>query len=107
MFDTGKDDELAQGDVIAVADEPTRRPPASGWASFHQLRFVVLLVHDPPQAPLGKVSIYPPLVCVARVELYIWIPLEDFSYLSPAGRLCSTALAQPVVHRAISRQRLS
>ena len=30
-----QDEELAQGDVMALADEPTWRLPASGWAIFH------------------------------------------------------------------------
>ena len=30
-----QDEELAQGDVMALADEPTWRLPASGWAVFH------------------------------------------------------------------------
>ena len=28
-------EELAQGDVMALADEPKWRLPASGWAVFH------------------------------------------------------------------------
>ena len=34
-----QDEELAQGDVMALADEPTWRLPASGWAIFHQEGF--------------------------------------------------------------------
>ena len=30
-----QDEELAQGDVMALADEPRWRLPASGWAVFH------------------------------------------------------------------------
>ena len=42
-----KDEELTEGDVIALADLPTCRPPASGWAIFHQEGLVVLLFQDP------------------------------------------------------------
>ena len=35
-----KDEELAHDDVLALADEPTCRLPASGWGFFHQQRFV-------------------------------------------------------------------
>ena len=35
-----KDEELAHGDVLALADEATCRLPASGWGFFHQQRFV-------------------------------------------------------------------
>ena len=38
-----KDEELTEGDVIALADLPTCRPPASGWAIFHQEDLVALL----------------------------------------------------------------
>ena len=30
-----QDEELAQGDALALADERTWRLPASGWAAFH------------------------------------------------------------------------
>ena len=35
-----KDEELTEGDVIALADEPTCRLPTSGRGFFHQHRFV-------------------------------------------------------------------
>ena len=41
-----KDEELTEGDVIALADFPTFRPPASGWAIFDQEGLVVLRFQD-------------------------------------------------------------
>ena len=54
-----KDEELTEGDVIALADLPTCRPPASGWAIFHQEGLVVLRRQDPPHVPPFEECVFP------------------------------------------------
>ena len=52
-------EELIKGNAITLADVPTGRPPASGWAVFHQEGFVAFFLQDPPHIFPWEVSLFP------------------------------------------------